>query len=171
LGEGKLYGTQENDIDYWLGCAYEGLNQTDVANEYYKQSTIGLDEPSAAVFYNDQQPDKIFYQGLSWEKLGDKEKATQIFNKLLAYGKAHENDVVKIDYFAVSLPNLLIFDDDLDMRNRVHTYFLQGLGMLGLDKFEAAQAMFIQVIELDAMHAGAKSHLEMARQQLNVSNY
>jgi tetratricopeptide (TPR) repeat protein len=171
LGEGKLYGTQENDIDYWLGCAYEALNQTDAANEYYKQSTIGLDEPSAAVFYNDQQPGKIFYQGLSWEKLGDKEKATQIFNKLLAYGKAHENDVVKIDYFAVSLPNLLIFDDDLDMRNRVHTYFLQGLGMLGLDKFEAAQAMFIQVIDLDAMHAGAKSHLEMARQQLNVSNY
>lgn len=171
LGEGKLYGTQENDIDYWLGCAYEGLNQTEAANEYYKQSTVGLDEPSAAVFYNDQQPDKIFYQGLSWEKLGNKEKATQIFNKLLAYGKAHENDVVKIDYFAVSLPNLLIFDDDLDMRNCVHTYFLQGLGMLGLDNFEAAQAMFIKVIDLDAMHAGAKSHLEMARQQLNVSNY
>jgi hypothetical protein len=22
LGEGKLYGAQENDIYYWLGCAY-----------------------------------------------------------------------------------------------------------------------------------------------------
>jgi tetratricopeptide (TPR) repeat protein len=171
LGEGKLYGTQENDIDYWLGRAHEGLNQQEAANQYYTQATIGLDEPSAAVFYNDQQPDKIFYQGLGWKKLGNPEKAVQIFNKLVAYGKAHENDEVKIDYFAVSLPNLLIFDDDLNLRNRIHTYFLQGLGLLGLHQFDAAQAMLGKVLQLDTTHAGAKTHLEMARQQLNVSNY
>jgi tetratricopeptide (TPR) repeat protein len=171
LGEGKLYGTQENDIDYWLGRAYEGLGQADVAKSYFTLSTIGLDEPSAAVFYNDQQPDKIFYQGLGWEKLGDPEKAKQIFNKLVAYGKAHENDVVKIDYFAVSLPNLLIFDDDLNLRNTIHTYFLQGLGMLGLHQFDAAQVMFAKVLELDVTHAGAKVHLAMTKQQLKVSDY
>ncbi|MDN3580862.1 tetratricopeptide repeat protein [Mucilaginibacter flavus] len=171
LGEGKLYGTQENDIDYWLGLAYEGLDQQEVAQGFYTQATIGLDEPSAAVFYNDQQPDKIFYQGLGWKKLGEQEKATQIFNKLVSYGKAHENDEVKIDYFAVSLPNLLIFDDDLNLRNRIHTYFLQGLGLLGLHEFDAAQTMLSKVLELDATHAGAKAHLEMTRQQLNVSNY
>ncbi|GAA3980065.1 tetratricopeptide repeat protein [Mucilaginibacter dorajii] len=171
LGEGKLYGTQENDIDYWLGRAYEGLNQQEAANQYYTQATIGLDEPSAAVFYNDQQPDKIFYQGLGWKKLGNQEKAAQIFNKLVAYGKAHENDEVKIDYFAVSLPNLLIFDDDLNLRNRIHTYFLQGLGLLGLHEFDAARVMLGNVLEFDATHAGAKAHLEMTKQQLNVSNY
>ncbi len=169
LGEGKLYGTQENDIDYWLGRAYEGLGRAEEAKQYFSQSTIGLDEPSAAVFYNDQQPDKIFYQGLSWIKLGDSDKAKQIFKKLVAYGKAHENDVVKIDYFAVSLPNLLIFDDDLNLRNTIHTYFLQGLGMLGLHEFEAAQMLFTKVLALDAAHAGAKSHLEMTKQQLNVT--
>ncbi|QEC79264.1 tetratricopeptide repeat protein [Mucilaginibacter ginsenosidivorax] len=171
LGEGKLFGTQENDIDYWLGRAYEGLNQADAAKHYFTQSTIGLDEPSAAVFYNDQQPDKIFYQGLSWKKLGDQEHAKQIFDKLIAYGKAHENDVVKIDYFAVSLPNLLIFDDDLNLRNTIHTYFLQGLGMLGLHEFDAALALFTKVLQLDSAHAGAKAHLEMTKQQLNVTNY
>jgi tetratricopeptide (TPR) repeat protein len=171
LGEGKLYGTQENDIDYWLGRACEGLGQADAAKSYFTLSTIGLDEPSAAVFYNDQQPDKIFYQGLSWKKLGDPEKAKQVFNKLVAYGKAHENDVVKIDYFAVSLPNLLIFDDDLNLRNTIHTYFLQGLGMLGLHQFDAAQAMFAKVLELDVTHAGAKAHLAMTKQQLKVTDY
>lgn len=171
LGEGKLYGTQENDIDYWLGRAYEGLNQADAAKHYFTQSTIGLDEPSAAVFYNDQQPDKIFYQGLSWKKLGDQGHAKQIFDKLIAYGKAHENDVVKIDYFAVSLPNLLIFDDDLNLRNTIHTYFLQGLGMLGLHEFDVALALFTKVLQLDSAHAGAKAHLEMTKQQLNVTNY
>jgi tetratricopeptide (TPR) repeat protein len=171
LGEGKLYGTQENDIDYWLGCAYEGLSKADDAKAYFSQSTVGLDEPSAAVFYNDQQPDKIFYQGLSWNKLGDKERAKSIFHKLLAYGKAHANDVVKIDYFAVSLPNLLIFDDDLNLRNLCHTDFLQGLGLLGLEEFEAATEMFTKVLELDTAHAGAKIHLEMAKKQMNVSSY
>jgi hypothetical protein len=51
------------------------------------------------------------------------------------------DDEVKIDYFAVSLPNLLIFEDDLKARNQVHCYFLQGLGYLGLHQFEPAQKL------------------------------
>jgi tetratricopeptide (TPR) repeat protein len=66
LGEGKLYGTQENDIFYWLGCAYEHLQQKEQAKAYYEKAAIGLEDPTAAVFYNDQQPDKLFYQG--WPK-------------------------------------------------------------------------------------------------------
>ncbi|MCP5098246.1 MAG: tetratricopeptide repeat protein, partial [Chloroflexi bacterium] len=31
LGEGKLYGAQENNIFYYLGCAYEGLEQNESA--------------------------------------------------------------------------------------------------------------------------------------------
>jgi tetratricopeptide (TPR) repeat protein len=168
LGEGKLYGTQENDIDYWLGCAYEASNQPELAKQYFEQATVGLDEPSAAVFYNDQQPDKIFYQGLAWKKLGDQDKANRIFKKLLDYGAKHANDEVKIDYFAVSLPNLLIFDDDLSLRNNIHTSFLQGLGLLGLQEFDAAQNMLNRVLLLDAAHAGAKTHLDMAKQALSI---
>jgi tetratricopeptide (TPR) repeat protein len=168
LGEGKLYGTQENDIDYWLGRAYELSNQPGLAKKYFEQATVGLDEPSAAVFYNDQQPDKIFYQGLAWEKLGDSEQASRIFKKLVAYGAKHANDEVKIDYFAVSLPNLLIFDDDLNLRNNIHTSFLQGLGLLGLHEFDGAQKMLSKVLQLDATHAGAKVHLDMTRQALDV---
>lgn len=168
LGEGKLYGTQENDIDYWLGCAYEAAGDAEQAKKYFEQATIGLDEPSAAVFYNDQQPDKIFYQGLAWRKLGNNERANNIFKKLSDYGALHANDEVKIDYFAVSLPNLLIFDDDLNLRNRIHTSFLQGLGALGLNELDAAQKMLNNVLELDAAHAGSKIHLDMAKQTLNI---
>jgi tetratricopeptide (TPR) repeat protein len=168
LGEGKLYGTQENDIDYWLGRAYELSNQPELAKKYFEQATVGLDEPSAAVFYNDQQPDKIFYQGLAWEKLGDAEQASRIFKKLVDYGAKHADDEVKIDYFAVSLPNLLIFDDDLNLRNNIHTSFLQGLGLLGLHDFDGAQKMLSKVLQLDATHSGAKVHLDRTRQALDV---
>jgi len=169
LGEGKLYGAQENDIFYWLGCAYKGLNDEENSKKYFNIATKGLDEPSAAMFYNDQQPDKIFYQGLAWKKLGNVEKAEQIFNKLIGYGNQHINDQVKIDYFAVSLPNLLIFEDDLDIRNKVHCYFLQGLGYLGLAKFENATDALFKALELDAEHLGARLHLDMVKQDFNYT--
>jgi len=70
LGEGKLTGTQENDIHYWLGCAHENLGKKEIAINYWTKASQGLSEPSAAIFYNDQQPDKIAYQGLALLKLG-----------------------------------------------------------------------------------------------------
>ncbi|MEJ5994977.1 DUF5107 domain-containing protein [Pedobacter sp. Du54] len=159
LGEGKLFGTQENDVFYWLGCAYEGLKDRNLANFYFKKATIGLAEPSAAMFYNDQQPDKIFYQGLAWVKLNEHQKAGQIFNNLINYGNAHVNDEVKLDYFAVSLPNLLIFEDDLCLRNKIHCKFMIGLGLLGLQKTKDATLQFEELLRLDKAHQGAKSHL------------
>lgn len=161
LGEGKLYGAQENDIYYWLGCAYEGLKQDDLAKEYWRKATVGLSEPGAAIFYNDQQPDKIFYQGLAWLKLGEDLKAEAIFNNLVKYAEDHLEDEIALDYFAVSLPNLLIFDDDLSLRNKVHCLYISGLGLLGLNKAEEAAAAFNEALELDAMHFGVRLHQKM----------
>ncbi|MEJ6980079.1 DUF5107 domain-containing protein [Pedobacter sp. P351] len=161
LGEGKLYGAQENDIHYWLGCAYEGLKNQELANEYWTKATVGLSEPGAAIFYNDQQPDKIFYQGLAWIKLGEDSKAELIFNNLVKYGQDHSEDEISLDYFAVSLPNLLIFDDDLNIRNRVHCLYISGLGYLGLNKPDEAASAFNKALELDAMHFGVRLHQKM----------
>jgi len=162
LGEGKLFGAAENDVFYWLGCANAGLNDKEQAQWFFRKATEGLDEPSAAIFYNDQQPDKIFYQGLAWIKLGEGAKAKQIFNKLVEFGQKHLNDEVKIDYFAVSLPNLLIFDDDLNLRNKAHCLYIQGLGYLGLEQYDKAMQAFNEVLGLDAEHFGANWHLKMA---------
>ncbi|MDB5147197.1 MAG: hypothetical protein JWQ57_1217, partial [Mucilaginibacter sp.] len=169
LGEGKLFGTQENDIFYWLGKAYENLQQTDASKAYFEKAAIGLEDPTAAVFYNDQQPDKIFYQGLAKKCLGDSTSAERIFKKLLNYGIGHMDDNVKIDYFAVSLPNLLIFEDDLKARNQVHCHFLQGLGYLGLHDFEHAQKAFAEVLKQDAGHFGARIHQNMINQITEVA--
>lgn len=159
LGEGKLYGVRENDIAYWFGCAYDGLGQKDTARKYYEIAGEGLSEPSAAIFYNDQQPDKILYQGLAWAKLGEKEKAKGIFQSLINYGRSHLNDTVQIDYFAVSLPDLLIFEGDLNERNHIHCHYLIGLGNLGLGDLKVARQEFEYVLTKDAMHFGAKAHL------------
>ncbi|MBO9204108.1 MULTISPECIES: tetratricopeptide repeat protein [Niastella] len=161
LGEGKLYGAQENDIYYWLGMGYMGLGNSGKGMECFARATNGLSQPSAALFYNDQQPDKIFYQGMAWQQLGNKEQAAAIFNSLIEYGRAHREDDIRIDYFAVSLPDLLIFDVDLNTRNKIHCDYLSALGFLGLGDTLGAKACFERVLANDNMHFGAKIHLAM----------
>lgn len=163
LGEGKIFGTQENDINYLKGCAYEGIGDLKKAAAFFKKATQGLSEPVQAIYYNDQQPDKIFYQGLAWKKLGDLAKAENIFNRLISFGKSHLDDKIRIDYFAVSLPDLLVFEQDLDLRNRNHCRYLMGLGCLGLNNGKAAEAEehFNAVLQNDVNHSGALIHKKM----------
>ncbi|MBO9594455.1 MAG: DUF5107 domain-containing protein [Niabella sp.] len=158
LGEGKLYGAQENDIHYWLGCVEEAGGNLPAAKSYWEKAAIGLSEPAPAIYYNDQQPDKIFYQGMALQKLGRQEEAAQRFHNLIRYGEAHLNDTVSIDFFAVSLPDLMIFDDDLNLRNRIHCCYLMGLGYLGLGDAAMADQYLGQVLELDPAHMGAVLH-------------
>ncbi len=161
LGEGKLYGTQENDIHYLQGCAFEAMGLKKKAKEKFMQATKGIGEPVQAIFYNDPQPDKIFYQGLSWLQLGNEKKANEIFDGLIKFAARHLNDKIEIDYFAVSLPDLLVFDQDLTLKNKLHCQYLTGLGLLGLHKAEDAKIQFNKVLKENINHQGAEVHLKM----------
>ena len=90
------------------------MGQEDEANKYFEQATLGPTEPAAAMYYNDAKPDKIFYAGLAFRALGDENKARAYFNRLVDYGKQHLHEKVVMDYFAVSLPDLQIWDGSLD---------------------------------------------------------
>lgn len=167
LGEGKLAGAQENDIHYWKGVVYEQIGDKIMADHYYRMATDGSSEPSQAVFYNDPQPDKIYYRGLAWLKLNNPEKATKLFKQLIDFGGKHIDDDMSIDYFAVSLPGLSVFDVDLNLLNKAHCYYVMALGNLGLGKehTQHAEALFDRVLQLDNNHQGALTH--MAKKKLN----
>ena len=140
LGEGKLYGAQDNDILYFLGR--------------YEEGTAGPTEPAAAMYYNDAKPDKIFYAGLCYRKLGQEDKARGLFNKLINYGKQHIYDKVVMDYFAVSLPDLLIWEDSLDTKNLIHCKYMLALGYYGMGDKEKALCYLSEVEALDNNHQG-----------------
>ncbi|MCU7695007.1 DUF5107 domain-containing protein [Haoranjiania flava] len=161
LGEGKLYNAQENDVYFLKALALEGLGATEEARNYFLKVTAGISEPVQAIYYNDPQPDKIFYQGLAWYKLNAPEKAKAIYEKFINFGREHYNDEVKIDYFAVSLPDLLVFDLDLDKRNKNHARYLIGLGYLGLGAYDRAKEELRKVVEADINHQGAASYIRM----------
>lgn len=149
LGEGKLANAEENDINYYKGIAYKGLGDQEQGRVYLQKATIGSQEPQQAFFYNDQQPDQIFYQGLAWEALGDINKAHGRFNKLIDHGKKHLFDDCRIDYFAVSLPDLAIWEDSLNIRNKIHCYYVMALGYSGLNQNELSEEYYSKVKELD----------------------
>ena len=158
LGEGKLAGAQENNIHYYLGCAYEQLGLLEKASEHFRIASHGSEEPTNALYYNDQPPDMIFYQGLAWLKLGNIMKSQQRFSTLVKYGEQHLDDSVQIDYFAVSLPDFLVFEEDLNKRNKIHCHYMIGLGNLGFQEMEKAITQFTEVLQLDPNHQGAIIH-------------
>ena len=142
LGEGKLYGSQDNDFLYFLGR--------------YEEGTVGPTEPAAAMYYNDAKPDKIFYAALCYRKLGQEDKARSLFHKLINYGKQHLFDHVVMDYFAVSLPDLLVWEGDLDELNRIHCLYMLALGYYGMGDKAKAERYLRQVEEMDNNHLGAR---------------
>ena len=141
LGEGKLHGAQDNDFLYFL--------------RRYEEGTAGPTEPAAALYYNDAKPDKIFYAGLCYRALGQEDKARGLFHKLIRYGEQHLFDHITMDYFAVSLPDLLVWDGDLDQQNRIHCHYMLALGHLGMGNREKAEQHLAEVNRLDINHLGA----------------
>ena len=154
LGEGKLYGAQENDFYYLLGIAYDALGEKGKAIECWEEATKGPQEPAAAMYYNDAKPDKIFYQGMALLKLGREGEAHGRFYKLINYGKQHIFEHQVMDYFAVSLPDLLIWDDSLDTKNEIHCKYMLALGYYGMDDKAKAQKYMEEVEALDNNHQG-----------------
>ena len=143
LGEGKLSGAQENRQNYLLGLS---LGDTEEARDAFRKASTGISEPASAMYYNDQPPETIFYQGMALLKLGETEEAEKRFGKLVSYADEHAGDHVRIDYFAVSLPDLLVFDEDLDKKNRLHCLFMKALGLYGLGKREESRKLFEEAL-------------------------
>ena len=154
LGEGKLHGAQENDFHYLLGIAYEAMGKADKAMECWEEATKGPQEPAAAMYYNDAKPDKIFYQGMALLKLGREGEARGRFYKLINFGKQHLFEKQVMDYFAVSLPDMLIWDDSLDTKNIIHCKYMLALGYYGMGDKAHALRYLTEVEALDNNHQG-----------------
>jgi tetratricopeptide (TPR) repeat protein len=161
LGEGKLYGAQENHILYWLGLAHQRLGNREASRRFWNEASTGMSVPAPALYYNDPNPETIFYQGLALQSLGRGPAARERFRALVRFGREHRADHVAIDYFAVSLPEFAVFEDDLDRRNEVNCRYLTALGLWGLGRRAQARSELAAVLRLDPSHLPARLHLRM----------
>lgn len=161
LGEGRLEGTKDNHLYYYMGIVKSALGKEDEALRCYHLAELGEDEPAGAMYYYDQPADMILYKGLTKKKLGKTKEAFSCFYKLLDYGEQHLYDEVKNDFFAVSLPDFLIFEDDMDKKNKAHCHYLMGLANLGLENMNEAKVQFEKALTYDYNHQNCRIYKKM----------
>jgi tetratricopeptide (TPR) repeat protein len=157
LSEAKHLLANQSDLHYWLGCACAAAGDVKSARHYWS---------AAATFKGDFQEMSVrafsemtYYSALSREKLGQREKARQLFRDLLAYARKLPREPAKIDYFATSLPTMLLFDDDLQFRQETTALFLQAQAQLGLGQKTKAKTLLQTVLRRDPNHALAADFL------------
>lgn len=117
LGEGKLILDYDNDICYLLGELAERTNNSEKAKEYYQMATRGDLSVADDMYYNDNPIEYVYYAALAFKKLGEVEKANSIKQAFINYHDKNINVRKPIDYFAVSLPDMLIWEQDLFEKN------------------------------------------------------
>ncbi len=151
LGEARHLLANQSDVHYWLGCALSEQGNAKRARAHLR---------AAATFRGDFQEMSVrafseltYYSALAWEKLGQKAKAKKLLRDLLAYAQKLQKTPARIDYFATSLPTLLLFEDDLQSRQETGALFLQAQARLGLAEDDRAKVLLQTVLKRDPNHA------------------
>lgn len=154
LGEARHLLANASDIHFHLGEAHAALGDRAGAREHW---TV------AATFTGDFQDMSVraysemtYYSALAWQRLGRRARADKLLRDLLAYARDLARSKAKIDYFATSLPALLLFTEDLNARQQTTALFLEAQARLGLGQRTAARRLLQQVLTRDPNHALAQ---------------
>jgi len=154
LGEGKHLLTLERDLDYLSGLAAQQLGDIRLARSYWNAAAAPL--PDLGVH--------SWYQALALRAMGHQQAANEVLSSLAEFAKSQMATEPKIDYFATSLPNLLLFDDDLRKRNEIESQLLSALASHGLgDEAEALRGLQ-QVVAQDPNHLFAAQTLQWLKE-------
>ncbi|MCQ9091928.1 DUF5107 domain-containing protein [Vibrio parahaemolyticus] len=132
LGEGRLVGQTDNDIHYFLGYCYQQIDQQELAARHFTEATKGKQEIKQSRYYNDQPADYLLYCAAALHQLGDTDKAVSIYKEMVEWANAEFDNLVETDFFAVSLPALIVFDSNLQTEHQQHCLFVKAMGQLGL---------------------------------------
>ncbi|PAW78199.1 MAG: DUF5107 domain-containing protein [Verrucomicrobia bacterium Tous-C9LFEB] len=154
LGEAWHLLANPSDIHYHLGLAAAALGDKAKARQHWT---------TAATFKGDFQnmsvrafSEMTYYSALAWEKLGQKARAKKKLRDLLAYARQLRKTKATIDYFATSLPTMLLFDEDLQERQTTTALFLEAQAFTGLGRMTEARKALRLVLRRDPNHALAQ---------------
>jgi tetratricopeptide (TPR) repeat protein len=124
------------EIAYWSGVAYAGSGRTQQAEEAWKQAVARSDGASARRNNRPENSalasDQPYYQALAFQKLGQEEKAQELFRNLVQSGK----DVLRGPAGSGGNGRRTV-----SPRTReANAHYIAGLGYLGLKDGVAAKA-------------------------------
>ena len=136
LGEAYHLLQAKADVNYWIGKALKALGREDEARESFTLSAneAGDFSEMAVIAHSPLS----YFRGLSLRELGREDEAMALFRSLKAFAESKLGEPAKIDYFATSLPDLLVFDEDLQARRDAENHHLITLALRGCSGSDAA---------------------------------
>ena len=153
LGEARHLLAATADIDYHLGLANQALGRADEARKWFtKAADAAQDFADMAVASFSKM---TYYKAVALQKLGREQEAAELLDALEKYAQEKLASTPKIDYFATSLPDLLMFDEDLKQRSDRDATFLLGMAALAKQDVTNAHKAFKQVLTQDPSHLEA----------------
>lgn len=167
-GEAKHPLVNQANIYYWLGKAAHAAGAHDGAAQWWQRaSRTGGDFQQMAV---QSFSEMSYYKAVALSELGEQEKAKQLLRELLQYADALSLRKGVIDYFATSLPAMLLFNEDLDRKNRIAGQFLRAQALAGLGDDREARSELQDVLRQDPNHGFAHDFLLELQLQQTVNN-
>ena len=158
LGEAKHLLANQSDIHYWLGCALAAEGDLSGAKQHW--TTAAEAKGDFQTMSVRSYSEMTYFSARALEKLGRRRAAQKLLRELLAYARDLARQPAKIDYFATSLPTMLLFDDDLQARQLTAAMFLEAQARLGLGQFAAGRKLLRAVLRRDPAHALAADLLD-----------
>jgi tetratricopeptide (TPR) repeat protein len=153
LAEAKHLLMNLSMIDYWLGEAYAALGDTGTATAHWQRAA------STRGDFQQMQVQPIsettYWSALALRRLGHEDEARSLFEHIQGYAHALDCQTPKIDYFATSLPAMLLFDEDLKRRQTITARFLEAQALLGLGNERAGLDLLTEVCNMDNSYAAA----------------
>ncbi len=140
LGEAYHLLQAKADVNYWLGRALRALGrEADAVNAFEASAAESGDFAEMAVTAHSPLS---YYRGLSLRELGRDAEARRLFADLREFARGRLGQKATIDYFATSLPNILVFEEDLQARRDAETHLLFAFAAHGLgETAEASKAV------------------------------
>ena len=160
LAESKHLLANQSDIHYWLGVALEtGGDKVGALRHWMLAANFRGDFQEMSVR---QFSEMTYWSALSLEKLGRKNDARKLLRGLHAHALKLRYTKANIDYFATSLPTMLLFEENLQHRQETTSLFLEAHALLGSAKKSAAKKLLASVLSRDPNHEPASDLLAVS---------
>jgi tetratricopeptide (TPR) repeat protein len=159
LSEAKHLLMNLSIIDYWMGVALAALGDEARAKTFWEHAASRKED------FQQMQVQSIsettYWSAMALRSLGRTQEATETFRAIDRFATDMELQTPKIDYFATSLPAMLLFQEDLRERQKIAASFLHAQAQLGLGNNAEGRRLLEEVQALDHSHTGAIDLLTM----------
>ena len=157
LSEARHLLANNSNIQFFLGEAWAAAGDSARAKQHWEKA-----ERQRGDFQQMQVrtiSEMTYWNAMALRRLGREEEAASLFVSILDYAAALEKEAPKIDYFATSLPAMLLFEEDLQKQRNITAAFLRTQALLGLGRNDEAHVALDEVLKMNRAHAGASDLL------------